>query len=432
MINWGTVPLNSVLPFVFDTFAGSTGAPITLTGLATTDIEVYKGTSMTQRASDNGYALMDTDGIDIDTRTGIHGFSIDTSDNSDAGFYAAGSFYWVIVDAVTIDAQTVRFIAGTFRLSAAESSAGTPKADVSHFGGSAGTFSSGRPEVNTSHIGGSAISQAAGVANVNVTQLSGDATAADNAEAFFDGTGYAGTNNVIPTVTNLTNAPTNGDLTATMKASVNAEVDAALNTAIPVSPTANSINERIATLDDNYTAARAPNLDNLDAAVSTRATPAQVNTEVDTALVDIHLDHLLAVDYDPAAKPGALTALLNELIESDAGVSRFTANALEQAPTGGSAPTAAQIADAVWDEAQADHVAVGSFGEVATEVAAILVDTGTTLDGKIDTVDTVVDAIKAKTDSLTFTVANQVDANIQSVNDVTVTGNGQAGSEWGP
>jgi hypothetical protein len=39
---------------------------------------------------------------------------------------------------------------------------------------------------------------------VNATQLSGDAGAADNAEAFFDGTGYAGTNNVIPTVTDVT------------------------------------------------------------------------------------------------------------------------------------------------------------------------------------------------------------------------------------
>lgn len=41
-------------------------------------------------------------------------------------------------------------------------------------------------------------------------------------------------------------------------------------------------------------------------------------------------------------------------------------------------------------------------------------------------------AIKAKTDPLTFTVANQIDANIQSVNDVTVTGTGAPGSEWGP
>jgi len=71
----------------------------------------------------------------------------------------------------------------------------------------------------------------------NATQLSGDETAANNAEAFFDGTGYAGTNNVIPTVTNLTNAPTAGDLTATMKTSVTT----AATTATP-SVDVNSIN----------------------------------------------------------------------------------------------------------------------------------------------------------------------------------------------
>ena len=39
---------------------------------------------------------------------------------------------------------------------------------------------------------------------VDAIAISGDKTAADNAEAFFDGTGYAGTGNVIPTVTTLT------------------------------------------------------------------------------------------------------------------------------------------------------------------------------------------------------------------------------------
>ncbi len=48
------------------------------------------------------------------------------------------------------------------------------------------------------------------------------------------------------------------------------------------------------------------------------------------------------------------------------------------------------------------------------------------------TVDTVVDAIKAKTDKLTFTSGNDLDANIQKVNDVTVTGDGESGTEWGP
>lgn len=45
----------------------------------------------------------------------------------------------------------------------------------------------------------------------NALAISGDTVAADNCEAFFDGTGYAGTGNVIPTVTtatNLTNLPT--------------------------------------------------------------------------------------------------------------------------------------------------------------------------------------------------------------------------------
>ena len=40
-------------------------------------------------------------------------------------------------------------------------------------------------------------------------------------------------------------------------------------------------------------------------------------------------------------------------------------------------------------------------------------------------------AIKAKTDQFTFTVSNQVDANIQYVNDVQVTGTGVSGDEWG-
>ena len=93
--------------FPFLTY-NAAGASVTITGLAVTDIEVYKGASMTQRSSDNGYALIDTDGIDLDSIIGFHGFTIDTSDNSDSGFFAAGNDYTVIVDAITVDSQTVR------------------------------------------------------------------------------------------------------------------------------------------------------------------------------------------------------------------------------------------------------------------------------------------------------------------------------------
>jgi hypothetical protein len=111
----GDYPTGATIFFPFHTF-NSSGASVTLTGLAVTDIEVYKGASMTQRSSDAGYALVDTDGIDLDGVTGIHGFTIDTSDNTDAGFYAAGNDYTVVVSSVTVDSQTVNFIVGRFSI----------------------------------------------------------------------------------------------------------------------------------------------------------------------------------------------------------------------------------------------------------------------------------------------------------------------------
>ena len=245
---------------------------------------------------------------------------------------------------------------------------------------------------------------------------------------------------------------------------------------------------------------------------------AQVNAEVDTALSDIHLDHLLAVDYNPASKPGVATALFNELIESDSGVSRYTANALEQAPSGGGGtsdwtadertairsilgipgsgttpadpttgildtirdavgvvdgvvdtilidtnelqtdwanggrldnildarssqssvnalPSSAAIADAVWDEAISGHLSAGTAGNALNAAGSSGDPWSTPLPGAygagtagkiigdninapLNTIDTVVDSIKVKTDSLTFTDAGKVDATLQAAADV--------------
>lgn len=54
---------------------------------------------------------------------------------------------------------------------------------------------------------------------------------------------------------------------------------------------------------------------------------------------------------------------------------------------------------------------------VSADVAAIASDTA---------------AVKTKTDSLTFTVVGELDANIKAVNDVSVAGLGTTGSPWGP
>ena len=156
-LHLGNVPANSTLYIPFASYGKTNGESITLTGLAVTDIEIYKNGSVTQRASDAGYALLDTDGIDFDGLTGIHGFSVDLSDNTDASFYTVGSFYWVVVSSVTIDSQTVNFIAATFRIVAAESIAGKPKVDVDAWLGTAAATPTvaGVPEVDVTHIAGS-------------------------------------------------------------------------------------------------------------------------------------------------------------------------------------------------------------------------------------------------------------------------------------
>src|SRR3990167_7977852 len=188
---WGNVPVNSVIPFFFDSFDGGTGASITMTCLALGDILVYKGVSMTQRTSTAGIVLLDTDGIDVDAVTGIHGFSIDTSDNTDAGFYSVGSFFTVVVASVTIDAQTVNFVAGTFRLTPAEAIAGHPKVDVGGWLGTAPATPTvaGVPEVDVTHVAGSTTSVStlassiatllADIGGVATAAADGDPTATD-------------------------------------------------------------------------------------------------------------------------------------------------------------------------------------------------------------------------------------------------------------
>jgi len=116
----------------------------------------------------------------------------------------------------------------------------------------------------------------------------------------------------------------------------------ALNIAIPASPVANSPFERIATLDNNYTATRAGYLDELaaanlptDIAAITAAGPTKA--EMDTAHA------LLATE----AKQDIIDTNMDKVItamELDGAVYRFTENALEQAPsgTGGDATAANQ------------------------------------------------------------------------------------------
>jgi len=127
---------------------------------------------------------------------------------------------------------------------------------------------------------------------------------------------------------------------------------------------------------------------------TTAGTFGEIATEIAAVLADTGTDGVIV---------GALNAAaLADFFDTDSGTTYASAVAgsvvKETADNaGGSALTVADIADGVWDELQSGHVAAGSFGEVATEIASILVDTGTTLDGKIDTIDSNVDAILVDT-----------------------------------
>lgn len=63
----------------------------------------------------------------------------------------------------------------------------------------------------------------------------------------------------------------------------------------------------------------------------------------------------------------------------------------------GTPPTAGAIADQVWDEVQSAHTTGGTFGEIATEIANILTDTGTTIPNTLSSITTNIDGVQGAT-----------------------------------
>jgi hypothetical protein len=251
--------------------------------------------------------------------------------------------------------------------------------------------------------------------NVNVTQISGDGTAADNAELFFDGTGYAGgtTKLDVNVVTIANNAIT--------AASINA--DAITN----------------AKIADNAIAA-----ENLAADCITSAKIA------DNAFANEHFADGALTSTEITSAGGCVVASIanNAITAAAIATDAIDADALK-------ADALAEIADAVWDEASTGHTDAGKAGaqlwtvlddvpntsefQARTIAAAdytVVSDLGTVQTGDsfaivngdhgLVSIQDDIDAIKAKTDSLTFTEAGQVDANVQSINDVAITGDGSA------
>lgn len=461
----------TAFPIYFTTHAqtGAMVAPSSAFEIA--DVVVYKDGSATQRTSTAGMTMTSP----FDTITGLHQVLIDLTDNTDAGFWAVGSRYTVSLQAdETVDGLSVSgTIISRFRILPAETVAGTPKADVSHwlgtaaatptvggvpevdvthwigtaaatptvagvpevdvthwigtaaatptvagvpevdlthvagsavsaasaqlgvnvvnFGGSAGTFAGGRPEVNTSHFGGTAGTFAAGRAEVNtshiagsavsttsaqigvnVVQLSTDAVAADNAEAFFDGTGYAGTGNVIPSVTTVT-GNVNGSVGSVTGAvgSVTGSVGSVVGAVGSVTGAVGSVTGAVGSVTGTVGSVAAGGITAASfgaAAIDAASLAPDAGTEIGTAVWASVIRTLTSgapssgeiadAVWDEATAGHTTGGTFGEQAKTD--IDTIVTNTT-------SLPTAAGIADSVWDEALSGHLSAGSTGKALSD-----------------------------------------------------------------
>lgn len=122
--------------------------------------------------------------------------------------------------------------------------------------------------------------------SANMVQISGDTTAADTCESFFDGTGYAGTNNVIPTVSSVTAIATGG-ITAASIATDAIDADAIKADAITEIQSGLATSSDVSTVNTNVGTV-ITNLAVVDTNVDTLVTNlAIVDSNVDTLLTDL-------------------------------------------------------------------------------------------------------------------------------------------------
>lgn len=109
----GNVKASSTVHFKFSTH-GADGAPIApSSAFEAADISIYKDGSATQRNTAAGITMTSP----FDLVTGLHHLAIDLSDNTDAGFYAAGSTYEVLLAPdETVDGVAVLKVIGRFTI----------------------------------------------------------------------------------------------------------------------------------------------------------------------------------------------------------------------------------------------------------------------------------------------------------------------------
>jgi len=382
----------------FNTFSSDDPqASVTITNLADADIKVYKDGSVTQIVTDGA-----TIAIDFDSITGNHLITIDTSAHAD---YSVGSDYIVRIEGTTVDGGTINAFIGSFSI---ENRFDNDTAKASALTTVDTVVDGIQTDLSNATDGLGAIKTAV---DANGTSISGlnDVSAADvNAQCDAAIETY-GLDHLIAAAVSGTDITDNSIIAKMVSKSATADWDSFDNTtdslesitdsggggltqqqvrdAMKLAPTAGapsagSIDEHV---DDILSDTNELQTDDIPTTLATLATSsalATVDTNVDAILVDTGTDI-----------PATLVTIAGYI---DTEIATIITNLA--------------TVDAVVDGIQTD-LSNGTDGLGALKTL-------------IDTLDTVADAIKAKTDQLVFTKANELDANVQSINGATITGDG--------
>lgn len=264
------------------------------------------------------------------------------------------------------------------RIPAALGANGNMKSDVRDFNGNAGTFSSGRPEVNTSHWGGTAIASAN--VRANLVQIGGDTQSGTDAKDFFD-TGYDPATHKVQgvvltdtatTVTNGVNATKLGGTSIGAGSATNWHAfwnDDGQTSGIELGGIAKGIDLlryfQIALRKDSAIATDAAAwLTTLNGDAGSGAGGYANTSDAQEAIRDNMGTAQTGDAYARIGSNGAGLSAIPWNASWDAEVQSECADAI----TAASLPTAAGVADAVWEEAIADHS--GTTGSTAEQLAA--------------------------------------------------------------
>ena len=375
---YGDYAANATVYIPINTFdSNDPAASVTVTNLVNTDVHIHKDGGTTQRNNAAGITMT----VDFDSVTGNHLLIIDTSDNTVADFWEAGHEYQVRIEGATVDGGTINAWVGSFSIERAGGALALIKSAT--YGLSALKTLLDTTGIKVASFADNAIT----AASINADAIT-NAKIADNAIAAENLAADCITSAKIADNAFANEHFADGALTSTEITSAGGCVVASIaNNAI----TANAIN------NDAITAAKIAN-----GAIDAATFAADVDAEIATMVWNA-----ATASYGGAGTYGqAVEDVRDDTNELQ--TDWHDGGRLDLLLDGASAPSAADVADAVWDEALAGHAGAGSAGAALTAAgsagdpwstalpgaygagtAGLLL--GTTIPAAIDAIDNYVD-----------------------------------------